>query len=145
MAPVILRSNPSPDDASWEFNISLPRRSRPGMGLHISFSPERVALDLTMFPQNRILQSDDISRFVLVSFEKLRFPDTSPRVAEAYMTRFFKAGLFLNGVQFRFYGHSNSQLVCSNAFLCPRYTHMYLSVPAVASYVKRIETKSWMQ
>ena len=111
MAPTVLRDRPTPDDVSWEFRVALPPARRPGMGLHVSFSPEKITLDRTLFPKNRILDSDDPFKFVLVSFEKLRFPDTSPRVAQEYMIRFFKAGLFLNGVQYRFYGHSNSQLV----------------------------------
>jgi hypothetical protein len=111
MAPVILRANPTVEDDSWEFQVNLPPASRSQTGIHISFSPEKITLDRVLFPQNRILQSDDSSKFVLVSFEKLRFPDASPRVAENYMVRFFQKGLFLNGVQYRFYGHSNSQLV----------------------------------
>lgn len=111
MAPIILRNNPSTEDESWTFQTPLPPSRRADMGLLISFSPEKITLDRSLFPQNRILQSDDVSKFILASFQKLRFPDTSPRVAEAYMVRFFKAGLFLNGKQYRFYGHSNSQLV----------------------------------
>ncbi|EKM53816.1 uncharacterized protein PHACADRAFT_125775, partial [Phanerochaete carnosa HHB-10118-sp] len=117
MTPTILRERPTTDDDSWIFQTALPPLKRPGMGLHISFSPEKITLDRTQFPQNRILQSDDATKFVLVSFEKLRFPDTSPRVAQEYMIRFFKAGLFLNGTQYRFYGHSNSQLRSRSCFL----------------------------
>ena len=111
MASIVLRERPTPDDTSWDFHVTLPRQSRPGMGLHISFSPESITLSRTQFPQNRILQRDDPNCFVLASFERLRFPDTSPRVAQEYMLRFFSAGLILNGVMYRFFGHSNSQLV----------------------------------
>ena len=111
MAPVILRNNPSTDDVSWIFTAPLPPIRQEGLGRHISFKPEKISIDTIRFPRNRILQSDDLSKFVLVSFEALRFPDQPARVAREYMIRFFKEGLFLNGVQYRFHGHSNSQLV----------------------------------
>ena len=81
------------------------------MGRHLSFTASHITFQMILFPNNRILQEDDPSKFVLVSFEQLRFPDTSVSVAREYMIRLFKNGLFLNGVQYRFYGHSNSQLV----------------------------------
>lgn len=115
MAPITLRTNPTPDDEKWEFNnVAIPgSRTRPGiiMGKHISFSPSQIKLDIIQFPSNRILHSDDPSKFVLCSFELLRFPDKPASIAKEYMLRFFQSGLFLNGVQYRFYGHSNSQLV----------------------------------
>lgn len=115
MAPIVLRERPTPDDISWEFRAAIPPLTRAGMGLHVSFSPEKITLDRTLFRQNRILQADDPSKFVLVSFEKLRFLDTSPRVAQEYITRFLKEDFLLNGTRYRFYGHSNSQLVRTRA------------------------------
>ncbi|KAI0684613.1 RNA dependent RNA polymerase-domain-containing protein [Cytidiella melzeri] len=117
MAPIILRQNPSPDDTAWMFTESLPQIRQQGFGRHISFKPEKISVDVIRFPQNRILQSDDLSKFILVSFEGLRFPGQPARVAREYMIRFFKEGLFLNGVQYRFYGHSNSQLRSRSCFL----------------------------
>lgn len=114
MAPTILRDNPTPDDDRWEFNVRIfPTRSRSGavLGKHLSFSPQHIKFDVIQFPENRILQSDDPSKFVLCSFELLRFPEKPASVAREYMLRFFQSGLFLNGVQYRFFGHSNSQLV----------------------------------
>lgn len=142
MAPVILRSNPSPEDDAWSFQTPLPQSRRADMGLLISFSPEKITLDRTLYPQNRILQSDDRTKFVLASFEKLRFPDSSPRIAEAYMIRFFKAGLFLNGTQYRFFGHSNSQLV-SCASIC--LEHDFISTyrdHGVVFFGKPLRTKN---
>lgn len=101
----------------WDFRATIPRIRRQGMGKHISFSPQAITLDVILFPSNRILQSDDLSKFILASFENLRFPDNPPSVGREYMLRLFQAGLFLNGVQYRFYGHSNSQLVCSLSLL----------------------------
>ena len=111
MPPIILRANPTPDDTEWVFNARLPPPKRPGMGMHIAFTAEAVKLDWTLFPNNRILHSDNISKFILASFEGLRFPDKPPYTPRDYKIRLFKAGLSLNGVEYRFYGHSNSQLV----------------------------------
>jgi regulator of nonsense transcripts 1 len=46
----------------------------------------------------------------------LRFPDSFLRVTGDYIVRLMKDGLFLNGVQYRFYHHSNSQL--ARVYLC---------------------------
>ncbi|KAI0782921.1 RNA-directed RNA polymerase [Abortiporus biennis] len=117
MSPIGLRNAPSPDDDSWVFRATIPTSRRVGMGKHITFSPQQIKLDLTLFPANRILQEDDPNKFVLASFEQLRFPEKPASVAREYMLRFFKAGLLLNGVQYRFYGHSNSQLRSRSCFL----------------------------
>ncbi|KZT10828.1 RdRP-domain-containing protein [Laetiporus sulphureus 93-53] len=117
MRPIVLRENPRPDDDSWNFIAVMPTTIRPGYGKHILFSPQAIKLDITQFPANRILRADDISKFVLVSFESLRFPDTPFSATRDYLIRLFKAGLFLNGVQYRFYGHSNSQLRSRSCFL----------------------------
>ena len=111
---LILRQNPSPDDTEWIFNVRLPPPpKRPGMCVHVAFTGEAIRLDWTLFPGNRIIQSDDPTKFVLASFDGLRFPDRPPSTNREYKIRFFKAGLHLNGVEYRFYGHSNSQLVGS--------------------------------
>jgi len=117
MSPVILRANPKPDDESWSFTATVPPARRAGYGKHVSFTPDAIKLDVLLFPSNRILNADDPSKFILASFEGLRFPDNPPSVARDYMMRLFKAGLFLNGVQYRFYGHSNSQLRSRSCFL----------------------------
>ncbi|KAI0915379.1 hypothetical protein AcV5_003869 [Taiwanofungus camphoratus] len=117
MAPIVLRDKPQVEDDMWDFRATIPRIRRQGMGKHISFSPQAITLDVILFPSNRILQSDDLSKFILASFENLRFPDNPPSVGREYMLRLFQAGLFLNGVQYRFYGHSNSQLRSRSCFL----------------------------
>ncbi|GJE97878.1 RNA-directed RNA polymerase domain-containing protein [Phanerochaete sordida] len=117
MSRIVLRERPTPEDTSWTFQTALPPQPRANMGLHISFSPDSITLARTQFPQNRILQGEDPACFVLASFERLRFPDTSPRVAQEYMMRFFKEGLVLNGVMYRFHGHSNSQQRSRSCFL----------------------------
>ncbi|THH29680.1 hypothetical protein EUX98_g4493 [Antrodiella citrinella] len=118
MAPLVLHDSPTPTDEAWVFTIpSSHLVSRSGNGKHISFTAQRIQFQMIRFPNNRILQEDDLSEFVLVSFEQLRFPDTFPSVARDYMMRLFQNGLVLNGVQYRFYGHSNSQLRSRSCFM----------------------------
>lgn len=120
-----LRENVSVSDDSWVFtsippNVLVPHQPQPRekpMGKLIIFTPEKITLELARFPSNRMVYYDDPNLLILVSFGGLRFPDTKPSVATDYKLRFFQAGLFLNGVQYRFYGHSNSQLVCTRSKL----------------------------
>lgn len=118
MSSVVLRSDPSPDDNAWEFRIPphalVPKKiAKPGViiGKCVQFTPKGIAFRLDRLPSNRILQDDDPSKFILMSFSEFRFPDTPPRVVGEYINRMAKAGLWLNGIQYRFYHHSNSQLV----------------------------------
>ncbi|KAE9396457.1 RdRP-domain-containing protein [Gymnopus androsaceus JB14] len=103
MSKHVLRANPTPDDAEWIFNnippqfLSKPSQPIPG---------NRIA----PLSSNRVVQHEDPSKIVIASFEKFRFPELRPSVATEYMIRLFKEGLFLNGKQFRFFGHGNSQL-----------------------------------
>jgi hypothetical protein len=131
MQSIVLRQTLDPDEDDWTFNgIQLPnvyrKRSKSGenqfYGLQISFSNNspQLKLGLSLYPTNRILNSDDPRVFVLCSFgafPPFKFPDTPPSVAVAYMKRFFAKGLTLNARHFRFYGHSNSQLRSRSCFL----------------------------
>ncbi len=66
---VVLRTNPSPDDTEWVFSVRLPPMpKRPGMGMHIAFTAEAIKLGWILFPTNRILHSDDTSKFVRCAF-----------------------------------------------------------------------------
>ncbi|KIJ58833.1 hypothetical protein HYDPIDRAFT_101927 [Hydnomerulius pinastri MD-312] len=120
-----LLENPLPDQDSWNFNVPAnqlnPSRRRNNdrrlYGKFIKFTAEGITLDTLQFPSNRVLHSDDPAKFILVSFEKLRFPESSLRVTADYINRLMKAGLFLNGTQYRFYHHSNSQLRSRTCFM----------------------------
>ncbi|KAL4068636.1 RNA dependent RNA polymerase-domain-containing protein [Scleroderma yunnanense] len=121
-----LCENPPQDQESWNFTVpqgqlALPRRRKPGdiriLGKFIRFTAEAITLEIAQLPSNRILLSDDPSKFLLVSFEKLRFPQSGLRVIAEYITRLMKAGLFINGTQYRFYHHSNSQLRSRTCFM----------------------------
>ncbi|KAI0051209.1 RdRP-domain-containing protein [Auriscalpium vulgare] len=116
----ILREKPHIEDKSWVFShvpasflIPPPPRARrsdrPKAKL-INFTPEKITLELQPLSSNRVVISDDPSKLIIASFSQFRFPDVKPSVSTDYMIRLFQAGLFLNGVQYRFFGHGNSQL-----------------------------------
>lgn len=111
----ILHTKPPQDQETWIYNnvpLGILRNvPRPGFGKCIKFTADVITIDINQLGNNRILQEDDTSKFIAVSFGDLRFPDCFLRVTADYIKRFLKAGLFLNGVQYRFYHHSNSQLV----------------------------------
>lgn len=123
MVTHILRKDPSKDDNEWRFSVPptlLNVRQQAGAirGKLVSFSHEAIILQTNiLFPMNRVLNTDDPSKYILASFAKLRFPETGPRVGKEYIVRLLKAGFFLNGIQYRFYHHSNSQLVGGRQFI----------------------------
>ncbi|KAF8970321.1 RNA dependent RNA polymerase-domain-containing protein [Flammula alnicola] len=92
MKPVTLRSNPALDDATWEFtfppsSLSAPSR-RPGviLGKMISLHVDAITLRVEQFPSNRVLNSDDPTKFVLLSIDKrFRFPEQPMKVAVDYV------------------------------------------------------------
>jgi len=131
MQSIVLRETLDPNEDEWTFDgIQLPnvhqKMSRSGenqfYGLQLAFSNSspQLKLGLSLYPTNRILNSDDPRAFVLCSFTAIppfKFPDAPPSVVVEYMKRFFVKGLTLNGRHFRFYGHSNSQLRSRSCFL----------------------------
>ncbi|KAF5370335.1 hypothetical protein D9758_006999 [Tetrapyrgos nigripes] len=123
MSKYVLKASPTKDDDSWSFNnvppsFLLPGRTRAGKsGKFVRFTAEAITLQIAPFPSNRILHNDDQSNFVLCSFGDFRLPESNLRAMGEYIARFLKTGLFLNGVQYRFYHHSNSQLRGRSCFL----------------------------
>ncbi|KAF8156601.1 RNA-directed RNA polymerase [Crassisporium funariophilum] len=125
MRAITLRANPALDDETWEFKVpndalTLPKNQKPTtiFGKVVSFSIEAITLRIEQFPSNRILNADDPSKFILMSFNRtFRFPDQSPKVTVEYIVRMMKRGFLLNGVQYRFYHHSHSQLRGRSCFL----------------------------
>jgi hypothetical protein len=123
MPPHVLRENITPDDQSWKFHVPQailePSKRHKNHGKHLKFTNKQtITLNMDQMPANRILNGDDPTKFILASFSDLRFPDTPIRVSADYINRFLTAGLFLNNIQYRFYHHSNSQLVSARFFLC---------------------------
>lgn len=131
--PVLLE-NPPVDQKEWKFvvppNQLQPKRpakaSERIYGKRITFTAAAITLEIGELSNNRILQDDDPSKFIAVSFGGLRFPETFLRVTGEYITRLMEAGLYLNGVQYRFYHHSNSQLVSP---LCTSLPRRSLTMP----------------
>ena len=123
---------PSVTDDSWDFQVpqnvlSFPPTPNKIKGPVISFSIEAITLRIEPFPSNRILNSDDPSKFLLMSFNRtFRFPEQPPKVTVEYITRMLKKGFFLNGIQYRFYHHSNSQLVLFLFIALPVVLNLYL-------------------
>ncbi|KAH9477348.1 putative RNA-dependent RNA polymerase 1 [Psilocybe cubensis] len=123
--PILLRQNPQPDDETWEFtfdpkSLSVLQRQGISYGKLVTLRPNGIFLQMEQFPSNRVLNLDEggPSKFVLLSIDRLfRFEEQPMKVVVQYIIRLFKRGLWLNGVQYRFYGHSNSQLRGRSCFL----------------------------
>ncbi|CAE6400888.1 unnamed protein product [Rhizoctonia solani] len=120
MAPVefVLRAPLQPDEDTWTFDLPspLPPPCR-GQGKLLRFAPEGLVLTLDQFPSNRVLHQDIPDQYILASFSALRFKDNPPSAAANYIQRVLTKGLFLNGQQYRFYHHSNSQLRSRSCWL----------------------------
>lgn len=121
----ILLENPPPDQKEWKFVVRPERLQlrRPAKssgriyGKRITFTATAITLEIGELSNNRILQNDDPSKFIAVSFGGLRFPDTFLRITLEYIQRLMSTGLYLNGTQYRFYHHSNSQLVGRSLYI----------------------------
>lgn len=117
MKNYVLQKDPPPDQSSWNYQLTKDALTSPkgvkSIGKYVKFTPDSITFHLGPLPNNRILQTDEPSKFILASFSDLRWPDVPMRVGSDYINRLMKAGFFLNGVQYRFYHHSNSQLVCT--------------------------------
>jgi regulator of nonsense transcripts 1 len=129
MRPHVLRQTPTKTDDSWIFevpqNLLRPPRSSTGpsviWGKLIIFNKDAITITMQRLPPNRILRADDSSKFILVSFGGFRLPETTLRENAEYILRLLTKGLFLNGIQYRFYHHSNSQLVCFALIFSPPF------------------------
>ncbi|KAJ7598370.1 RNA-directed RNA polymerase [Mycena floridula] len=123
MRSYVLQQNPSPEDTDWNFTIprslDSPKNPNPAhiYGKMIKFAGKEITIHIDRFPSNRILHSDDASKFILLSFGDLKFPESTLRDTGEYISRLLKKGLILDGHQYRFYHHSNSQLRSRSCFL----------------------------
>jgi hypothetical protein len=115
---ITLRSPLSPEDDSWDFTLATPLPpARRGQGKLLRFAPEGLTLELSEFPSNRVLHQDSADEYLLASFASLRFKDYPPLAVADYIQRVLTKGFFLNGKQYRFYHHSNSQLRSRSCWL----------------------------
>lgn len=130
-----LQDSINPEDHEWSFTIpNLPKASTlNSSGLIKSVSvvsnpaKQNIILRFVGLPHSRATAKDASDRFVSVSFAdfRLRYPNKDHTINEEaaspstpataiesadYVTRMLESGLVINGVAYRFYGHSSSQL-----------------------------------
>lgn len=81
----------------------------------------RILLRFEPIKETRAIRGYPLDSFILVSVADFRpFPrhqqsqqttqPATPRECVEYVTRLLRGGIILNGIQYNFYGHSNSQL-----------------------------------
>ncbi|KAI6122035.1 RNA dependent RNA polymerase-domain-containing protein [Pisolithus sp. B1] len=115
-----LLANPPYDQDTWHFIVpqarpTLPRRRRDDdriFGKFIRFTPEAITLDILQFPSNCVIHSDDPDKFILVSSEKLQFPEGGLKIIKEYINRFMKAGLFINDTRIAFTTIATASWTC---------------------------------
>lgn len=124
------------DVTSWDYSVAnLPQSKKTNaaklikcLSLVSSDARQEIVLRFESAPHNRVLINEPLDKFLLVSFSdfRLRWPAKSPgnpsRLATGkengdYLTRLLTTGITLNGVQYHFFGHSNSQLKSRSCFL----------------------------
>lgn len=124
-----------PTDNSWSYDIpNLPPSQQSNAARlikYVSFvssdSKQHMQLRFQVPPENRATRGEQLDRLLLISFSdfRLRWPSLADgilRTATAketgdYITRLLVAGLSINGVQYHFFGHSNSQLKSRSCFM----------------------------
>jgi RNA dependent RNA polymerase len=135
----ILQNSIQLDDRQWCYRVpSLPAASSAndqGMLKLVSVVSNNVKQNIILCFErasfNRVIASDPLDRFILISFAdfRLRIPLSAsdgdgtveklatPRESADYIIRLLKSGIELNGVHYNFYGHSNSQLKSRSCLL----------------------------
>lgn len=133
----ILQEHLSLDDHEWTFQAPglppAPDLDRMRLVKTVSLvntgGRHEIALSLEAVEENRAIRADPLNKFVVVSLaefrpqpqsqtmEKKALEPLTPRECVGYAIRLLKAGIFLQGVHYNFYGHSNSQLKSRTCFL----------------------------
>lgn len=83
---------------------------------------QRLILGLIKISLNRAISERSLDSFVHVTFDDFRLQteagDAAPFKDSAdYIAKFLKSGISINGTQYHFYGHSQSQLKSRSCFL----------------------------
>ena len=140
-----LQDTISPTDRTWSYTIAtLPRPEQlNSQGLLkcitavSSDTKQCITLRLSKAQLNRAIVNDTLDSFISISFADFRlyYPapnDDSgtnpnggqstrlrapPKESADYVIRLLRSGIVLNGVQYNFYGHSNSQLKSKTCYL----------------------------
>jgi regulator of nonsense transcripts 1 len=150
-------------DYDWTYNVpDLPRASitnKAGLVKAIAVisnsSTREIVLRLEEAPRSRVTSSDPLHRFILLSFADfhLRLPKDDAQITEPatardstnYVIRLLRKGIVLNGVQYHFYGHSNSQLKSRTCFLfADSRANIHQKVEAFGDFsnIKTVEKKA---
>ncbi|KAL8828431.1 MAG: hypothetical protein Q9191_002589 [Dirinaria sp. TL-2023a] len=138
----VLQREIRPNDQRWVYTVpNLPSPSitnNLGFIKSIAVVSDRKRQEITLrFRRqfaNRAVDMDALDCFISISFEKFRLqyplsneyrtksPEesqpTPPKESTEYIVRLLSSGIYINNVQYRFYGHSNSQLKSKTCFLC---------------------------
>ncbi|KAL9117135.1 MAG: hypothetical protein Q9187_006333, partial [Circinaria calcarea] len=139
-----LQNQIDPADNEWAYTVpALPKPSVLNLQRLLKFvavtsnaSNQCIDLRLSGAPINRALANDALDRFLSVSFNDfhLYYPPSAtqsnkvqgvegnpqrapPKESADYVVRLLRSGISLNGVQYHFYGHGNSQLKSKTCFL----------------------------
>ena len=131
-----LQNNMSMSDKEWHYNIpKLPSAADTNAAKLIksisfvsSAKEQHVKLRFESAPSNRVTWTEPLHCFVLLLVANFRLREpaqpnddkvvlASSRDSGEYITRMLQTGIVLNGVQYRFFGHSNSQLKSRSCFM----------------------------
>ncbi|KAH6711886.1 RNA dependent RNA polymerase-domain-containing protein, partial [Leptodontidium sp. MPI-SDFR-AT-0119] len=137
----ILQHSVTPEDKEWSYKVpTLPKSNTLNSNSVIkavtvvsNSTKQQIELRLQNSALNRAISSDPLDQFLVVSFPdfRLRVPrpsqiegdgnaSTLPATAREsadYIVNLLQTGIILNGVQYNFYGHSNSQLKSKACFM----------------------------
>lgn len=113
----VLQPVVTPEDTIWRYMLhDLPSLNNVSSQENfaiikvITVKSDGITLNFTKDQMNRILALDDHKKFILISFANFRFNDVPMSKTSEYIQRMLTAGIVLNDITYRFYGHSNSQL-----------------------------------
>lgn len=130
-----LQQHISITDTEWKYNVqNLPTAGKlngarlvKSIQVASSVKEQYIKLRLETAPSNRVTWSESLDRFLLLSFGDFRLREPSLRDGQVslapardsseYISRLLKTGIKLNGVQYYFFGHSNSQLKSRSCFM----------------------------
>jgi hypothetical protein len=83
---------------------------------------QNLELKLTRIPENRAISNYSLHRFIHFTCSDFRLQlaegqQATFRESSSYIGRLLKTGIVINGTQYHFFGHSNSQLKSKSCFL----------------------------
>ena len=133
----LLQQRVALEDQSWSYNVpNLPNAQTTNQAKLVksialpsaNTTNQGIRLRLVDAPSNRVTWSEPLDRFILLAVEGFKFevpssaPDAEPQYSTSkesseYVCRLLVSGIRINGQQYYFFGHSNSQLKSRSCFL----------------------------